>query len=221
MDYRAKVLFTEFVTHDVTRFILEKPQGLAVVPGQGVEVTIDQEGWRDRGRPFTPTSLAEDEILEFTIKHYLDRDGVTRKLTEIHPGDHLGLSDAFGTIRYQGAGVFVAGGAGITPFLAILRQLHRDGDLAGNRLLFSNRTPADIICEKELRHRLGGDCLLTCTRESAAGYLDRRIDRAFLEQHVTDFNQHFYICGPKVFVTEVRQALEELGADSQQLVFER
>ena len=73
------------------------------------------------------------------------------------------MSEPFGTISYQGPGVFIAGGAGITPFLAMLRDLARRGELDRQTLIFSNKAPRDVICEKELRHLLGERCILTCT----------------------------------------------------------
>jgi cytochrome-b5 reductase len=130
------------------------------------------------------------------------------------------MSDPFGTIRYQGPGVFIAGGAGITPFIAILRRLARDDGLKGQSLIFSNKTPADVIVEKELWHMLGERCVLTCTEEAAPGYENRRIDRDFLSEHVGDFGQHFYVCGPPAFNESVNDALNELGASPDLLVFE-
>jgi cytochrome-b5 reductase len=42
-----------------------------------------------------------------------------------------------------------------------------------------------------------------------------------LEEKIDDFNQPFYVCGPPGFMDAVNSALEELGADPQNLVFER
>lgn len=220
MDFRTSILMAGFVTHDVKQFIVEWPDGLGYEAGQGVEVFIDQEGWRDKGRPFTPTSTRDSKVLEFTIKRYPEHKGMTDALHDLKPGDGLLLSESFGTITYQGPGTFIAGGAGITPFLAILRQLAEEDKLPGNRLIFSNKTPADVICEKELRHYFGQDCLLTCTRSSAPGYDSRRIDRDYLQENIEDFDQHFYVCGPSKFVKEINRALKELGAKADALVFE-
>jgi predicted ferric reductase len=41
-------------------------------------------------------------------------------------GDELIIRDVWGAIEYKGEGVFIAGGAGVTPFIAILRQLQAD-----------------------------------------------------------------------------------------------
>jgi cytochrome-b5 reductase len=222
MNYTVNLLMSQFVTHDVKRFIISKPADFSVAPGQGVELAINRPDLREQGRPFTPTGLATDRVLEFTIKGYADHaDGVTRLLHQLEPGAELLLSEPFGTISYQGPGVFIAGGAGITPFLAILRELARTGELERQTLIFSNKTPRDVICEKELRHLLGDRCMLLCSSAAAPGFIHRRIDRAFLEERITDFDQRFYVCGPPAFMEAVNGALADSGAHAESLVFER
>ena len=221
MNHQATLLMRECVTHDVQRFILTKPDGVDFEPGQAVELAIDTPAWRDEGRPFTPTSLRQDGVLEFTVKRYVEHDGVTKALHELEPGARLQMSDPFGAIGYRGPGVFIAGGAGLTPMIAILRDLARHGDLSGHTLMFSNKTPADIMLEHELRHLLGDRCILTCTQSDDPGYDRGRIDKQLIEAHVADFDQHFYVCGPPGFTESVSEALSELGADSERLVFEQ
>ena len=218
MTHEIEILHTSFVTHDTNRFVTTKPDGFDFEPGQGVEVTIDREGWRDEGRPFTPTSSPDDPVLEFIIKEYPERDGVTHELHGLATGQKLEVSDAFGTITYQGPGSFLAGGAGVTPFLGILRRLDED-ELAECELHFSNKTPADVICEKELRHRLGERCHLVTTRESAPGYHDGRIDRDYLAERV-DTGRKVYLCGTPGFVDDLLEALDALGVDEDAIVRE-
>jgi ferredoxin-NADP reductase len=221
MSHTVTLLMSQFVTHDVKHFIVSKPQGFSVMPGQGVELAIDLPGLREQGRPFTPTGLAADWVLEFTIKGYADHAGVTQALHRLEPGAELLMSEPCGTISYQGPGVFIAGGAGITPFLAILRDLARRGELDKQTLMFSNKTPRDVICEKELRHLLGERCVLLSTGTDAPGYAHRRIDRACLEEKIRDFDQRFYVCGPPAFMEAVSGALMDIGARVESLVFER
>ncbi|MGD8566840.1 MAG: FAD-binding oxidoreductase [Gammaproteobacteria bacterium] len=221
MSQTVKILMTEFLTHDVKRFIVSKPEDFIFKPGQGVELAINQKGWIEETRPFTPTSLTDDRVLEFTIKSYPQHNGVTQKLHELKAGDELLLSEPFGTITYHGPGTFIAGGAGVTPFVAIFRSLARQNKLENNSLVFSNKTPADIICEKEFKHYLQDRCILTCTREATSGYDNRRVDEAFLKENLDDFNQYFYVCGPKKFVSNINSTLEALGANSETVVFER
>jgi len=221
MSRIATLLMSEFVTHDVKRFVLTKPEAFTFVPGQGTLLAINQPDLREDAHPFTPTSLADDRVLEFTIKGYPEHHGLTEKLHALRPGAELVLGDVFGTIQYQGPGVFIAGGAGITPFIAIFRQLAREGKLAGHSLLFSNKTRDDVILEQEFRHYLGDRCLLTLTRESAPGYEKRRLDAKFLKEKIRGFDQAFYVCGPPPFVEALSQLLQTFGAKADNVVFEQ
>jgi ferredoxin-NADP reductase len=89
MNYTVDLLMSQFVTHDVKHFIVSKPEGFSVVPGQGVELAINRPNLSGEGRPFTPTSLADDRVLEFTIKGYSDHPGVTQALHQLEPGAEL------------------------------------------------------------------------------------------------------------------------------------
>jgi cytochrome-b5 reductase len=220
MNLKAPILMTEFVTHDVKRFVLAKPKGFKFVPGQGALLAINKPGLREEGHPFTPISRPGDPVIEFTIKGYSRRRGLTGRLHKLVPGDELLIKAVFGEIRFKGPGVFIAGGTGITPFVGILRQLRQAGKLAGNTLLFSNKTWADIILERELRAALGDRCVFTLTREKRSGYESRRIDEGFLREKVSDFGRHFYVCGPEKFIAEVNAALLKLGAQREKLVFD-
>lgn len=221
MTQSVKILGIEDVTHNVRRYRIEKPAGFSFEPGQATEVSIDKEGWRDKKRPFTFTALAEWPHLEFTIKSYHDHQGVTDQLSLLVPGDRLILRDVWGTITYRGPGTFIAGGAGVTPFIAILRRLNADGRLAGNRLIFSNKTERDIILRGEFEAMQGLERLFTVTGTPAPGLLHERIDAAFLRRHVKDFSGRFYVCGPDPMVKQLRETLDALGADTESVTFER
>lgn len=222
----TKLLDIGSVTHDVRRFVVEKPDGYEFTPGQATEVSINKEGWEDKKRPFTFTSLNSDKNLEFIIKGYPVKDypnhsGVTEEIHKLKKGDELILDEPWGTISYKGEGVFIAGGAGITPFIAIFRQLVKEGKEKSNKLLFSNKTHKDIILEKELRKVFPADNLiLTLTRENSEKYKKGRIDKDFLLENIDNFEKHFYVCGPKQMVSDLREALTILGASVDSVVFE-
>ena len=221
MEYKVKIIDTKAVANNVKRFRLEKPEGYQFVPGQATDVSINKEKWKEELRPFTFTSLNEDPFLEFTIKRYPDHHGVTDELHRLNPGDELIIRDVWGAISYKGPGYFIAGGAGITPFLAILRRLHRDGQLADNQLFFSNKKTEDVIVEKELADMMGANAHFILTREKKAGYMEGPINEAFLQKHVSDFKRHFYVCGPDAMVAALSETLTKLGAAPDAVVFEK
>lgn len=218
--YIVKVLKTSFVTHNVKEFRVEKPAGYNFLPGQATEIAINKEGWREQSRPFTFTNLPDEDHLEFTIKTYPARQGVTNELLGVKKGDELILHDVFGDISYKGEGVFIAGGAGITPFIAIFRQLEADGDLGGNILIFANKTKKDIILEEELSNSLRSAFINILDSENVPGYEYGRITEAFLKKHINDFSVKFYVCGPPSMMDSVLKQLADLGVSENSIIKE-
>lgn len=221
MEKIVKILAINTVTHNVKSFRVEKPAGYTFEPGQATEVSINQPKWKDENRPFTFTSLTDAPYLEFTIKGYTDHDGVTNALHQLNVGDELILRDVWGAITYKGPGYFIAGGAGITPFIAILRNLHQHRKLNINQLFFSNKTEADIIYHDELEMMMGCNAHYLITGEHSDAYDSRHIDRAYLQEHIKDFSKPIYICGPDEMVQQLTAILTDLGAKPDTLVFER
>lgn len=228
MANALQILDVQQVTHDVKQFTLQKPDGFSYTPGQATEVSIDKDGWREERRPFTFTSLPEDQTLEFTIKIYSDHKGVTNKLNTLKTGDYLLVNEPWGTIEYKGKGVFLAGGAGVTPFISILRHLHKQGQLKENTLIFSNKTETDIILREEFREMLGDSFINVITDGKTEDYasanirhIDGFIDKNFLKETIDDFSQHFYVCGPPPFNKSMLKYLKELGAEPEALIFEK
>lgn len=219
-EYKVKILGIEALTHDVKRYILNKPPGYRFIPGQATEISLNLPGWTGERRPFTFTGLNDWDHLEFTIKSYRERDGVTRRLDQLQPGHELLIHEVWGAIQYKGPGLFIAGGAGITPFIAILRELNREGEVGSNRLIFSNKTREDIIGEGELRQILGDRMLLTLTRSPASGYYFGRVDRKFLEEHAEVESGLVYLCGPDPMVRDLQLILSELGMEPTALIME-
>jgi ferredoxin-NADP reductase len=221
MQHRTKIKAIENVTHDVKRFHCEKPENYSFIPGQATEVSINRQGWKDEARPFTFTSLNDAPHLEFVIKIYSDHPGVTNELNNLTVGDELIVRDVWGAIEYKGPGYFIAGGAGITPFIAVLRQLYKENEMDGNVLFFSNKTDKDIILKEELTSMLGEKAIYTITHEQSSMHHNGFINEQFLKAHVDDFNKHFYLCGPPPMVEALQETLVKLGASPEALVFEK
>ena len=221
MDHIVNILSIEPVTHDVKCFRIEKPAGYHFTPGQATDVSINKPGFENELRPFTFTCLNDETYLEFTIKRYQDHHGVTDQLHQLKPGDQLIIRDVWGAIEYKGPGYFIAGGAGITPFMAILRDLHAAGTATGNTLFFSNKTAGDIIYEQELKKILGKNAVFVLTQEEKQDYQKSYINGKFIKQNIPDMHKHFYICGPDKMVNDIVGLLQQAGADTDSVVFEK
>ena len=166
----VKIKSIMHITHDVLRVVTEKPQQYLFTPGQATEVAINKNGWKDEKRPFTFTSLPDDDFLEFTIKTYPAHNSVTNELLKIKKDDELILHDVFGAINYKGEGIFIAGGAGVTPFISIFRYLNSKNEIGECKLIFANKTQDDIILEQEFKNLLGNNFINILSDEKANGY---------------------------------------------------
>ncbi len=220
-EHFVKILSTENVTHNVRRFTLTKPESYQFKPGQATDIVINLPEWKKERRPFTFTSLNDWDHLEFTIKIYSDHDGVTNELGKLKAGDELILHDIFGAINYKDEGVFIAGGAGVTPFIAIFRQLQKDGKLGNNKLIFSNRTSKDIILKDEFEKMLGDNFINTLTDEKTEKYDNRKIDADYLKEKIKNLSQYFYICGPGAMIESIGEDLQKAGVDKDKIVIEQ
>lgn len=220
-EHFVKILAIEKVTHNVKRFKLSRPDSYPIKPGQTTDFVINLPEWKGKRRPFTFTGLNDWDHLEFTIKIYSDHEGVTNQLGKLKVGDEIIIHDAFGAINYKDEGIFIAGGAGVTPFIAIFRQLQKDGKLGNNQLLFSNRTSKDIILKEEFEEMLGDNFINTLTDKKTKEYDNSRIDEGYLKEKIKDFSKYFYVCGPELMIDSVCENLKNLGANKDKIVIDQ
>jgi ferredoxin-NADP reductase len=208
------------ITHDVLQIVTEKPLKFTFTPGQATEVSINKSGWKDEKRPFTFTCLPESDYLEFTIKTYPSHKGVTNELLQLKEKDKLILHDVFGAIAYKGEGVFIAGGAGITPFIAIFRYLQSKNEIGDNKLIFANKTIDDIILKQEFEKLLGQNFINILSVEKADEYAHGQITKNFLNAHINSSIKNVYICGPLPMMDAIEKQLSNLGIDKNAITKE-
>jgi ferredoxin-NADP reductase len=208
------------VTHDVIKIVTEKPQYYNYWPGQATDISINKPGWSTKRNPFTFTSIPANDYLEFTIKIYPEHKGVTNELLNLKKGDQLIVHDVYGAINYTGDGVFIAGGAGITPFMPIFRHLHTINELGNNKLIFANKTKADIIYEEELQNYFGEKFVNILSDEKLDGYDYGHIDAAYIQANGGGVNQFFYVCGPPSMIAAIEMQLNKLHVDTNSIVLE-
>ncbi|HDZ72325.1 MAG TPA: flavodoxin reductase [Aurantimonas coralicida] len=220
MKYRMTLKHIDPVTHDTNHLIFDRPEGFEYSPGQGVELYLLKDGWEDKGRPFTPVTLPHEPTLEFVVKSYPDHHGVTEQIGVMKAGDEVEIKGPFGAISDQGPGGFIAGGAGITPMIAVLRKrLHDHGTLEGSTLVFANKTEADIIWREKFEAMKGLRTVFVVD-EPGAGVPQQRLDRDYLRQFV-EAERRCYLCGPPPMMDAVREALHDLGIKDDRIVEER
>lgn len=132
------------------------------------------------------------------------------------------LKDVWGAIDDEGDGVFIAGGAGVTPFIAILREkLEKTGSLEGNTLIFSNKAERDILLRDAFDKMPGLRVRYIVTDEPDSPLYRERIDEALLKEYVEPSRDTCYVCGPPAMLDDISRHLKRIGVPEQRIVMEQ
>jgi len=216
----VKIISIKYITHDVLKIVTERPQHYNFTPGQATEISINKKGWENHKNPFTFTCLPDSDYLEFNIKTYPSRKGVTNELLKLEKDDELILHDVFGAIAYKGEGVFIAGGAGVTPFISIFRYLQSKNEIGDNKLIFANKTEADIILEEEFKKLLNTNFINILSDEMSDKYAHGKITEDFLKTYINNSHKNVYICGPEPMMDAIEKQLAHLKIDKKLIIKE-
>ena len=218
--FDVKVLKVEVLTHDTNLFRVEKPGGFTHKIGQAVWIALSSAPDALK-RPYTLASLPSDSFIDFIIKSYSEREGLSRETHKLVVGNNIFISKAFGPDLLSVIGdssVFVAAGCGITKFLALLRTLKNSNSIDNYYLFYSNKTKSDVVLEDFLRELFSScpnNLVLTLTRESNEGFFNGRIDKEFFINHLPSGvnGKKLFVCGPSEFSKAVSDAFNELSAE--------
>jgi ferredoxin-NADP reductase len=183
-------------------------------------------------RAYSLSSCALDRgFYEVTVK----RDGKmgTRIVDWAKPGDKFFVIPPVGKFLpvYEANKhlICIAGGSGVTPFRAFVREATRRKLATKITILYSVRQPKDIIFNTEFRELEKENPYfkfhVTCTRpQPADNWTGRvgRIDAVWIRQHVTELaNTVFYACGPNALVEFAEAQVFEFGAPKEQMKTEK
>jgi ferredoxin-NADP reductase len=211
---------------------LDVPDWPGHLPGQHVDVRLTAEDGYQAQRSYSIASAPGSEALELTVERLEDGEVSPYLTDELRPGDRFELRGPVGGYfvwepSRGGPLYLVAGGSGIVPLMAMLRNLAHEGGGVPASLLFSSRSWEDVIYRDELE-RLDGHgvrVVHTLTRSQPEGWqgYDRRVDAAMLAEAGPgpDERPHVYVCGPTPFVEAVAEALVGLGHEPASIRTER
>jgi ferredoxin-NADP reductase len=219
---------------DVVETIVETPRAKTLIlsvpgweghrPGQHLDVRLTAEDGYQAQRSYSIGSAPAGDRVEITVER-LDDGEVSPYLTgELRPGDKLEIRGPIGgyfTWEPHNGGplLLIAGGSGVVPLMAMIRQRVLAGSHISTRLLYSSRSFIDIIYRDELDRFAAADSSLelihTLTRAHPptwTGY-HRRIDEAMLTDVAwpPTASPLIYVCGPTRLVESVASALVTLG----------
>jgi len=213
---------------------LEAPDWPGHLPGQHIDVRLTADDGYQAQRSYSIATPADGSRLAITVERIEEGEVSPYLASELRPGDKLELRGPIGGYfvwepSRGGPLLLAAGGSGIVPLMAMLRDRVAMRSWVSVRLLVSSRSWDDVIYRSELeaidRDEMGVEIVHALTRSQPPdwpGY-DRRVDREMLAEVAwppTD-RPLCYACGPTGFVETVASALVELGHAPEMIRTER
>ena len=177
-------------------------------PGQHIVVRSKIDGRWVR-RPYTLTSISSDEAFEITVKR--EEHGVfSNWLFEAdHEAAEIQVSPPQGDYCWQADGrpvVCVVAGIGLTPAIAILRQMRAEGLSNALHIDCSVHELAELAFRGELEHSATSANITLRIRETGACGRIAGVELEALSWQYPEAD--FFICGPGDFNADVRNGLE-------------
>lgn len=223
--YTVKLLAKQPVALGTMAFHLEKPAGFEFRAGQAFEVMLPggAEG-EDGSHAFSIVSAPHEAELVFATRMRGSR--FKRALASLEPGSDLQIDGPFGSLtlhkKLARAGVLIAGGIGITPFMSMLRQAAEQRSEQALVLLYSNRRPEDAAFLAELQGlaarnphmRLVATMTDMAHSQQAWDGATGHIDGALVRRAIAGLaDPIFYVAGPPALVEAMRNTLVDAGVD--------
>jgi propane monooxygenase reductase subunit len=232
IDAVAEVVANEPVTHDMRHLVLAlvEPKEIKFFPGQYIDILVPGTQ-ATRSFSMANTTSRDTGQLEFVIKIY--PDGLFSHFLDatLAVGDRLDISGPFGvfTLR-EGENdlIFVGGGAGMAPILALLRSMAERGISRKATYYYGARGRRDLCFEEELRgleESLPSFRYVPALSEPAEGDGwdgETGLITDVVKRHESDLkNVHAYVCGPPPMVEAALPLLGILGVPEKRIYYDK
>jgi propane monooxygenase reductase subunit len=228
----AEIAELNELSRDITQVVLKlvEPGWLRFYPGQYVDIQIPGHTEHRSFSMAAPPS--PDGRLEFIIKRY--PGGHFSGLLEgtLAVGDKLDVTGPYGTFTLKASSerrlVFAAGGAGMAPMLALLRQMAESGNKREVTFYYGARTENDLISLDELeglQQELPQLKFVPCLSETWPDGWDQRTT-GFVHE-VVDRHEgalpscDIYLCGPPPMIDAALELLSSLQVPQEQIHYDK
>jgi ferredoxin-NADP reductase len=223
----ATVKETRDETATARTLLLDVPGWPGHLPGQHVAVKLTAEDGYSAQRDYSIAGTPEDDRVELTVQR-LDDGEVSSYLAGVaKPGDQFEVRGPIGGwFAWRAADtrplLLLAGGSGVVPLMSMIRTHAQARSQVPVRLIYSARTPADVIYATELAERARVSPLTVTylyTRASLSmkddpprtytGRLNAKVLAA--TSFSPQANPAIFACGPSGFVETASDLLVKAG----------
>jgi ferredoxin-NADP reductase len=199
--------------------------------GQHLDVRLTAEDGYQAQRTYSIASAPEEDLVRISVELVEGGEVSPYLAGELMAGDEFEIRGPVGgyftwSVEDGGPLLLVAGGAGLSPLMSMLRHRAARGSTARVHLLVSARSADDVLYRDELETlepREGLRIARTYTREAPPGWTgwSGRIDAGMLADVSPGPGAQCFVCGPTPFVEAVNDLLVAGGHDPQDVHSER
>ena len=224
----ATVVDARWETPSARTLVLDVPDWAGHLPGQHLDLRLTAaDGYRAQ-RSYSIASAPLGPRIEITVQRAVDGEVSPYLVDVVQVGDRLELRGPVGgwfawDPRDPGPVLLVGGGSGVVPLMAMLRTRRSAGSQAPFHLVYSVRSPDELLYAAELDDlATDADIDLVFTREAPPDH-HRPAGRLRLTDLGTapTTQPTVYVCGPTGFVESVATMLVTLGHDERAIRTER
>jgi ferredoxin-NADP reductase len=199
--------------------------------GQHLDVRLTAEDGYSAQRSYSLAAPADGDFVELTVEHVPDGEVSPYLTEELRVGDQIEVRGPVGgwfvwRPASKAPVLLVAGGSGIVPLMAMIRERGKAGSRVPFRLVYSLRDQDSRYYAGELRQPGPGlDISYLYTRSAPPG-VRRPLGRITLGDLAeggwpADFEPDCYVCGPTGFVEAAADLLLALGHAPERIRTER
>jgi ferredoxin-NADP reductase len=216
----AEVVDVVQETPRVRTLVLEADGWTGHRAGQHVDVRLTAEDGYQAERSYSIAS-APGQRLAITVEELEEGEVSPYLVGEVRDGDRFEIRGPIGGyFVWDGAGdspvLLIAGGSGVVPLMAMIRQRAAIGSRTPTRLLYSSRSWDDVIYRTELDEPADGlEIFHTLTRSQPPGWSGyaRRVDEEMIGEVAWPAADEplVFICGSTRFVDTAADGLVAMG----------
>ncbi|MCU1668939.1 MAG: CDP-6-deoxy-delta-3,4-glucoseen reductase [Blastococcus sp.] len=228
----VEVVANDPVTHDMRHLVVRliEPEEIKFFPGQYMDFQVPGH---HASRSFSMANTPNREgIFEFVIRIYPGGLFSGYLADQLHVGDRLSVEAPFGAFRLRESStadlVFIGGGAGLAPLLALLRSMAERGLERPVTFYYGARTRRDLCFEEELaklQEQLPGLTFVPALSEPSGdeewegetGLITDVVER---RENALD-RVDAYVCGPPPMVEAAIAMLTRLGRSEDHIFYDK
>jgi ferredoxin-NADP reductase/ferredoxin len=221
-DGEASVEAVEPLTHDITRLVLKAP-GFTFTPGQYVDLHVPDSG--NAKRSFSMANLPGDDRIELMIKRYPGGRLSGMLEDRIQPGDTLGYTGPYGSLRVHDSEapiLMIAGGSGMAPVLSLLRHLAQTGCMRPIRFFYGARTEQDLFHTEHIEGLdLSDFQFIPVTGRFVHEAVDEYLTEVARSETSNAPEAHVYMCGPPPMIEAAEDMLAAHGVSDDRIFIDK